>query len=902
VHFYETFILMKDSKLDNMNSSTFGELLSILRKQRKISQIELAKKLDLHRNTISQWERGICLPDNRTIVLELSRQLALNTHDTRNLLEASLTAIAPYWYIPYRRNPFFTGRESVLQELHNVLGTACSATFSQSYALSGLGGIGKTQTVIEYAYRYANEYSATLWINAETTESIASSLIAIADLLKLPEKQEQNRIVAAIMQWLTNHSQWLLIFDNVEDPELVKDVLPATRHGSLLFTSRKQALGLAAKTLNLEQMTVEEGTYFLLRRAKLLTSMASLDCLASTDLALAQEIVSIMNGLPLALDQASAYIEATQCSLSGYLQLFQSSQMRLLDERDSYVDHSLSVVRTFSLTFELLEQSYPAAIELLTACAFLAPEAIPETIFQEGHIHLGAILEMLVSDSFEFSQSIKALLSYSLLQRNANTQTLMMHRLVQIVLRKRLPKDIQRIWTGRVLRTMNQLFPSSEAHINYCQICESLLPHALMCILLSEQWQEDVVLRITLTSHVASYLVYRARYAEAEPLLLQALYIGEYTLDSEHDSMVEIFYKLGVLYEMQGKYKEAEALLLRALRIQEKTSGTEHLLVARLLNRLAELYRAQGKYAEARSLYQSALRIRENSLGSEHHLTAPLLNNLALLCWQEGKYEEAETLHQRASHIWEQALGPMHPEVAHSLNNLANIYVEQGKYEEAETLYQRALHIWEQALGPMHPEVAHPLNNLANTYLEQGKYEEVEPLLQRALNIWEQALGSNHPLVAHPLAALGDLYNIQEHYEQAEPLYQRALDIWKQTLGSEHSDLARPLIGIAKILNAKSHYEQAEQLYQRALALCQHQLGPHHPYVAEILYHLALFYQEQCQITESLSLCQQALAIYESAFGPHHPKTKATFIAYQHLLQETRCTEEVTQMEFKTIE
>src|SRR5579884_2405855 len=139
---------MRDYQLSN-----FGDLLKTFRKRAHIVQQELADRLGVHRNTIGSWERGDFLPESKTLVLELARQLQLDTHDTRLLLEASLTGLSPYWYVPYQRNPFFTGREEVLQQVHRALHHQHTALLCQSSTLSGLGGVGKTQTAIEYAYR-----------------------------------------------------------------------------------------------------------------------------------------------------------------------------------------------------------------------------------------------------------------------------------------------------------------------------------------------------------------------------------------------------------------------------------------------------------------------------------------------------------------------------------------------------------------------------------------------------------------------------------------------------------------------------------------------------------------------------------------------------------------------------
>ncbi len=848
--------------MSNMDVSSFGELLTALRKQHHISQNELAARLDIHRNTIGNWERGTYLPESKTVVLELAKHLRLDEHETRQLLEASLTAASSYWLMPYQRNPFFTGRDTVLQQLHSSLVHERRAVLSQSYALSGLGGIGKTQTAIEYAYRYSNNYTAVFWISAETNGSIFFSFVAIADLLNLPEKQdkEQSRIMAAVTRWLTNHSDWLVIFDNVEDLELVKNVLPPARCGSLLFTSRRQALGFTTQTLDLEQMTLEEGVRFLLHRARLLAPTASLDSLAPENLALAREIVVAMDGLPLALDQAGAYIEAIQCSLSDYLRFFQSSQLRLLDERDTHADHPLSVSRTFALAFERLEQNNPAAAELLTVCAFLAPDAIPEAFFLEGGAHLGPTFEVLAADPFQFNTVIKALLTYSLLQRNSTLQTLTVHRLVQVVLKERLSEATQSVWTRRVLQAMNQLFPSAMSQANYWQVCEQLLPHALESITLCEQWYEEEVTYISLMSHVANYLAHCAQYAQAEPLYQRAVQIGE------------------------------------------NTSGGEHPLVAETLHGLACLYREQGKYDEGEPMFQRALAIREQALGVEHYLVSETLNELAVLYRRQGKYEEAESLYQRALHIRERQLGAEHLDTASSLNDLAVLYVGQEKYVQAEALLQRALHIRERQLGAEHPDTASSLNNLATLYRDQGKYEEAEPLYQRTIAICERQLGNEHPYTAIGLNNLATLYRDQGNYVQAESLYQQVLSIWERQLGAEHPDTVTCIGDLAILYHEQGNYTLAEQYYQRALHIrVQHSVAQH-PNTITIIHNLARLQEAQGNNQEAITLYKQALAAREKILGYNHPKAQETRMCYVTLLQTLGLHDEVALLEEAQVE
>ena len=202
---------------------------------------------------------------------------------------------------------------------------------------------------------------------------------------------------------------------------------------------------------------------------------------------------------------------------------------------------------------------------------------------------------------------------------------------------------------------------------------------------------------------------------------------------------------LAYLYALQGRYAEAEPLYLEALKIYKAELGDRHPSTAQGLNNLAELYRSQGRYGEAEPLYVEALEIRKAALGDRHPDTAQGLNNLAGLYKSQGRYGEAEPLYVEALEICKAALGDRHPNTASSLNNLALLYYSQGRYGEAEPLYVEALEIRKAELGDLHPNTAQGLNNLALLYYSQGRYGEAEPLYVEALEIRKAALGDRHP-------------------------------------------------------------------------------------------------------------------------------------------------------------
>ncbi len=674
-------------------------------------------------------------------------ELAPAQADNREAAKASTTAHAiqttipkpsqPTWNIPFERNPYFTGREDILTNLHNALNKDKTAALTQSpQAISGLGGIGKTQTAIEYAYRHRNDYQYIFWVKSETREQLISDFIAIAELLNLPEKdaKDQSVIVDAVKKWLATSTDWLLILDNADDLVMAKDFIPSPGKGHMLLTTRAQIMGRIAQRVEIEEMELEEGALFLLRRANIIAPNVSLDAASPIDIVKAKEIVQAVDGLPLALDQAAAYIDETECGPAGYLQRYQTQHPILLQHRGDLVsDHPDPVATTWKLSFQKVEQANPAAADLLRLCAFLSPDAIPEEIITEGADALGPILQAVASDPVKLDAAIKELRKYSLVRRDPEAQTLTVHRLVQAVLKDEMDEETQRQWAEHAVRAVNSAFPSVKYET--WPECERLLPHARVCAELIKQWGMAFREAAQLLNQAGWYLRDRGQYVEAQPLYQQALTIRERILGPEHDEVASSLTNLAELYHNQGKYAKAESLYQRALAICEKSLEPDDPEIARTLNNLATLYRAQGKYGQAEPLHQRALTILEEVLEPEHPDVALSLNNLALLYQAQGKYGQAEPLHKRALAIREKVFESEHPEVAQSLNNLALVYQAQGKYGQAEPLYQRALAILEKALGPEHLNVATVLENYADLLRKTNREDEATKLEERATAI-----------------------------------------------------------------------------------------------------------------------------------------------------------------------
>jgi tetratricopeptide (TPR) repeat protein len=658
--------------------------------------------------------------------------------------------------MPFQRNPFFTGREDLLTRLHTTLVTGKQAALSQPQAISGLGGIGKTQTAIEYAYRFRDDYNAIFWVKAESRETLLSDMLTLAHLLKLPQKQDQDQeqVVELIKDWFQSHTGWLLIFDNADDLTMIREFLPAGGQGHILLTTRSQVTGKIARRIDVERMGTEEGTLFLLHRAGLLED-ATLDAIPEVERAKARELVEEVEGLPLALDQAGAFIEETQCDLADYLHLYRTRQAELLKRRGKLVtDHPESVATTWSLSFEKVERANPVASDLSRLCAFLDPDVIPEELITKGAFELGSTLQAVAVEPIRLNEAIADVRTYSLLRRNPD-HTLTIHRLVQAVLKQGMNKSTQRRWAERAVRAVNQAFPEVE-YDTWLQ-CQHYMPQVQNCATLIDQWGMTFPETAQLLMQAGDYLEESAQYVQAEPLYQRALAIREKMEGPEHPSTAATLHALATLYIDQGKYEQAEPLLQRTLAIKEKMEGPEHPSTGGTLHQLAVLYWRQGKYEQAEPLYQRALAISEKMEGAEHPSTATTLHALAVLYQVQGKYAQAEPLMQRALDIKEKILGPDHPDTAFTLHQLAVLYADQGKYVKAEPLLQRALAIKEKILGPDHPSTAYTLHSLAMLYWWQDKYAQAEPLMQHALDISEKVLGPDHPDTARRRKNYADL-------------------------------------------------------------------------------------------------------------------------------------------------
>jgi len=769
-------------------------------------------------------------------------------------------ALPPIWNLPHARNPNFTGREALLAGLRTALTSGQRAALTQA-AIHGLGGVGKTQLAVEYAYRHAADYTLVWWVRAEEPVALAADLAALATPLGLPEKDdpEQPVVVAAVRRWLGQHGGWLLILDNAPNPQALRGALPQGGAGHALITSRHEAWRGVASPLLVQEWERPESVAFLQRRT------------GQDDGAAAAALAEELGHLPLALEQAGAYMDSTGRALAEYLELYRLHRQKLLERGRPSTDYPATVATTWEISFQQVRQASPAAAELLNLCAFLAPDDIPLPLLCAGAKHLPQSLAAAVADPLRCDEAMAALRDYSLLE--VRGQNLAVHRLVQAVVRDRLAEKARQKWAAAAVRLVAEAFPSGTdpADVHTWPECARLLPHALAAAGHAEAQPVAGEATARLLNQAGLYLHGRAEFAAARDAFQRALAIDERAYGPDHPTVAIRVNNLGSVLHALGDLAGARAAYERALAIDEQAYGPDHPTVATRVNNLGGVLKSLGDLAGARAAYERALAIAEQAYGPEHPNVATLVNNLGLVLQNLGDLAGARAALERALAIDEQAYGPDHPTVAIRVNNLGSVLHDLGDLAGARAAFQRALAIDERAYGPEHPNVATFLNNLGGVLHDLGDLAGARAAYERALAIDEQAYGPEHPNVARDVNNLGGVLQALGDLAGARAALQRALAIDEQAYGPDHPNVATLVNNLGLVLQNLGDLAGARAALERALAIDEQAYGPEHPNVARDVNNLGMVLKDLGDLAGARAALQRALAIDEQAYGPDHP-------------------------------
>jgi len=336
---------------------------------------------------------------------------------------------------------------------------------------------------------------------------------------------ELDKQIALVQHWLSQHEGWLLVLDNVEPEVNWRAIWLDTMRGQVLLTSRASVIDEGVHSLDLDKMSVDDSRDMILRRVLKKQSLRNVD---AADKDAAQALAILLDGLPLALSQACAYIQQTKCGIAAYVQLYEAEGYKLMRQRGkvSEHEHPEPVATTWKLSYQKLQAENPATIELLKLCAFLDADEIPEEIFSQEY------------ESLAFNDMLGSIQNFSLLQRKTENKMLSMHRLVQADIRADLSPEQQQKYGLQAVRLLAAVFTYEPNNIDTWSKPERLLASSLKLSEWINQLQFEIEESSLLLNQLAFYLdEVKANYSQALPLYERSLAIFRSVFDDNHPSV-----------------------------------------------------------------------------------------------------------------------------------------------------------------------------------------------------------------------------------------------------------------------------------------------------------------------------------------------------------------------------
>ena len=653
-----------------------------------------------------------------------------------------------------------------------------------------------------------------------------------------------------------------MIFDNADvlSPAELETYLPPGRGGNILITSRNPTMrNLTSPENSLEVTEMEEDDAI-----GLLLKASCLDPCSMEFQTEASKIVKELSYLPLAIDQAGAYIASGATTVGNYLAKYFEHQKTLLSHSEftGASKYNRSVYETWELSYKEIEQraksddSHKAnaansAMLLLELFPFFHHEGITEEIFSYAALQkdqkpsnselplASSILDRRLLplnkagtwDDLLFGEGIRVLLFFSLIKKAPSDGVYAMHPLVHA-------------W-GRDRMTLNER-----------ERCCLMAYVTLSCAL---QWDGSQPYRFhrVLVIHVRANMEYSRSRSNQNSISY---------LDDAYE-------KYGDLLQKQGYTKEAEILQTKVLDTRYEILGAEHPETIRAMANIASIDRALGKYTEAEKLEIQVLEARNRILGVEHLDTITAMAHLADTYCYLGKYTEAEKLEMQVLDARNRILGVEHPDAINAMANLTGTYRNLGKYTEAEKLDIQVLDARNKILGVEHPDTINAMANLATTYYFLGKYIEAEKMEMQVLDAKNRILGVEHPDTIKAMANLAVTYRASGKCIEAEKLQMQVLDASNRIFGVEHPETMYAMGHLAATYGYLGKYTEAQKLQVQVLDARNRILGVGHPNTIIAMANLAVTYRNLGKYTEAEKLQMQALEASNRIFGVEHPNT-----------------------------
>ncbi|MFD9369176.1 tetratricopeptide repeat protein [Streptomyces sp. NPDC060020] len=803
--------------------------------------------------------------------------------------------------LPYRPARF-VGRDRELDRLDAAL---CTPGAIQ--AVHGLGGIGKSALAAHWATTRPHGCAPLRWITADSPMGVQRGLAGLATALQpaLAQVLSAEDLAEWGLQWLASHTGWLLVLDNVNDPADVARLIARTRGGRFLITSRlSTALTGITTLIPLEVLDPAESF-------ALLTGIISAS--GPRDLDGAADLCAELGHLPLALEQAGAYLAQNTLTTPGaYLNLLARHPADMYRQAAVAAPAEHTIASIWNVTLDQITTRQPEAADLLRTLAWYAPENIP-TALARGF-----------DDSPAQNAAIGLLAAYSMISPNPATGTLSVHRLVQALARTPDPDDPHRapdrIERARERATGNlyTALPATWGDPATWETWRTLVPH-IDALAGQSASSTDTATTAAVLSAAGAYLDNQGLPARAVRLIERALAAYERALGPDHPATLACRSCLARACEAAGDLARAIRLyeqlladsarvlggghpdtlkarrgladacttagdLTRAIRLYEETLAGQALLVGRpddpsllnVLDRIAHAYRLAGDLARAIPLHEKLLSDLETMQGPDHPDTVSCRTHLAGAYMAAGDFTSAVPLFEKALACTEGAHGPDHPSTLTSRNNLAYAHMAAGDLAGAISLYEGLLADMERVQGPEHPNTLSSYGNLASAYLSAGDVAQAVALHQQTLALAERVLGPDHPHTLTFRNNLANAYRVAEDPAHAIPLYEQSLADSERVLGPDHPNTLVTRGNLAGAFGAAGDLTRSIRLLEQLLADCERVLGLGHPNTLTSRNNLAHAYVEAGDFIRGIPLCETTLAESVRVLGSDHPNTLTT--------------------------
>ncbi|HEX6354938.1 tetratricopeptide repeat protein [Actinophytocola sp.] len=752
----------------------------------------------------------------------------------------------------------FVGRHAAFAALDAAL---TEGTTAITQTLSGLGGVGKSTLALHYARSRLHQYHLVWWIRADTPAQITGGLAALTARVHgtVPDLTTDALAEWAI-GWLQSHPGWLIVLDNAESPVDIRTLSGQLSHaGRLLITTRYRE-GWPAAPIELHPLDARSSLAVLTGWTGRTADVSDAD---------AMDLVSELGNLPLALEQAGAYIAQTRISAADYLAQLRRRPDTMIDTPPEGGDHQRTVGRIWSLTMATIGDRNPLAAQILHVVAWFAPDGVPRDL-----------LSPLGAGDTDVPRALALLAAYSMVTLDA--ETVSVHRLVQAVARSASAGDAESIARHRLraAELLEQALPDGDPNVPHFAAetwprWRALLPHIHAHVALTEPAQ-DTTTTANVLAMTACFLMCQAQNRQAVSYHERAFDARERLLGPDHPDTLMSRNGLGHACQSVDEARAA-ALHERNLLDRTRVLGADHPDTLRSANNLANTYVLLDRVEEGVELHQRTLSARERVLGPRDPYTLWSVHNLGYAYWMSGDLSRAAEWLSRATSDREEVLGPDSYDTISSRSDLARVYQQAGDLDQSIVVYRRALADSERVLGPDHPDTLTLRRDLGCAHVAVGSPETAVQLLRTALTEHERVLGGDHINTLSTRNDLAAAYRAAGDPDTAMALLDQNLVETQRAFETDDGETlaARTALAFA-YSNARPADGLAFELLEHVLATYESVAGPDSPHTARARHNLAVAYESAGAAERAAPLFESNVDTYERTMGADHPLTVNT--------------------------